>query len=141
MVHRAMMFGPIVGLVVGSWMPVVAELALGVMAPQPVESHVNHFGASWLNVIGDDAMGCAIVGLDGCGRFLVAHLFKEVLHGDCFTGINVKGTKFGFGCTGRDGLEYFGNVEHGTIVGWVIDIRQVEIVAADSTFCCWFAEV
>jgi hypothetical protein len=30
-------------------------------------------------------MGCAVVSLDGCGRLLVAHLFKEVSHGDCFT--------------------------------------------------------
>jgi hypothetical protein len=84
MVRRTMMFGPIVGSVVGSWTPVVAELVfLGVMAPQPVELHVHCFGASWLNVVGDDAMGCAVVGLDGCGRLLVAHLFKEVSHGDC----------------------------------------------------------
>ncbi len=141
MVRRTMMFGPIVDSVVGSWMPVVVELALGVTAPQPVESHVHCFGASWLNVVGDDAMGFAVVGLDGCGRLLVAHLFKEVSLGDCFTGINVKGTKFGFGCTGHDGLEYFGNVEHGTIVGWVVDVGQVEKVAADSTFRCGFAEV
>jgi hypothetical protein len=141
MVHCTMMFGKIVGLVVGYWMPGVAELALGVTAPQPVESHVHCFGASWLNVVGDDTMGCAVVGLDGCGRLLVAHLFEEVSHGDCFLDVNVKGTKFGFGCTGHDGLEYFGNVEHGTIVGWVVDVGQAEKVAANSTFCCGFAEV
>ena len=100
-----MMFGPIVGSVVGSWMPVVAELVLGVMALQPVELHVHRFGASWLNVVGDDVMGCAVVSLDRCGRLLVAHLFEEVLQGDCFMGANVKGTKFGFSCTGHDGLE------------------------------------
>jgi hypothetical protein len=141
MVRHTMMFGPIVGSVFGSWMPVVAELALGVMAPQPVELHVHCFGVSWLDVVGDNAMGCAVVSLDRCGRLIVAHLFKEVLHGDCFKGINVKGTKFGFGCTGHDGLEYFGNVEHGTIVGWVINVGQAEKVAANSTFCCVFAEV
>jgi hypothetical protein len=84
-----------------------------------------------MNVVSDDAMGCAVVGLDGCGRLLVAHLFKEVLHGDCFMGGNVKGTKFGFGCTGHNSLEYFGNVEHGTIVGWVVNVGQAEKVAAD----------
>ena len=141
MVRRTMMFGPIVSSVVGSWTPVVAELALGVTVLQPVELHVHCFGASWLNVVGDNAMGCAVVSLDGCGRLLVAHLFKEVLHGDCFTGVNVKGTKFGFGCTGHDGLEYFGNVEHGTIVGWVVDVGRAEKVATNSTFCCGFAEV
>ncbi len=129
-----MMFGPIVGLVVGSWTPVVAELALVVTALQPVESHVHCFGALWSNVVGEDAMGCAVVRLDGCGRLLVAHLFEEVLHGDCFTGVNVKGTKFSFGCTGHDGLEYFGNVEHSTIVGWVVNVGRAEKVAANSTF-------
>jgi hypothetical protein len=136
-----MMFGSIVSSVVGSWMPVVAELALGVMAQQPVESHVHCFGAAWLNVVGDNAMGCTVVGLDGCGRLLVAHLFEEVSHGDSFMGVNVKGTKFSFGCMGHDGLEYFGNVEHGTIVGWVLDVGRAEKVTADLTFCCGFAEV
>ncbi len=141
MVHCTMMFGPIVSLVVGSWMPVVAEWALGVMAPQPVESYVHCFGALWLNVVGDNAMGCVVVSLVGCGRLLVAHLFEEVSHGDCSTGVNVKGTKFGFGCKGHDGLEYFGNVEHGTIVGWVANVGQAEKVAANLTFYCGFAEV
>jgi hypothetical protein len=122
-------------------MPVVAELVLGVTAPQPVETHVLCFGALWLNVVGDDAMGCAVVGLDGCGRLLVAHLFEEVLHGDCFTGVNVKGTKFGFGYTGHDSLEYFGYVDHGPIVGWVVNVGRAEKVAANSTFCCRFTEV
>ncbi len=134
------MFGPIAGSVVRYWMPIVAELALEVTALQPVESHVHCFGASWLNVVGDNAMGCAVVSLDGCGRWLVAHLFEEVLHGDCFMGVN-KGTKFSFGCTGHDGLEYFGNVEHGTIVGWVVNVGRAEKVATNSTFCCGLAEV
>jgi hypothetical protein len=64
-----------------------------------------------------------------------------VLHGDCFTGVNVKGTKFGFGCTEHDGFEYFGNVEHGLIAGWVVNVGRAEKVAANSTFCCGFAEV
>ncbi len=136
-----MMFGPIVGSVVGFWMPVVAELALGVTAPQPVESHFHCFGASWLNVVGDDAMCCAVVGLDGCGRLPVAHLFEEVSHGDCFMCVNVKGNKFSFVYTGHDGLDYFGNVEHGTIVGWVVDVGRAEKVAAGLFFCCGFAEV
>jgi hypothetical protein len=46
MMRRTMMFGPIVGSVVGSWTPVVAESALGVKALQPVESHVHCFGAA-----------------------------------------------------------------------------------------------
>ncbi len=106
-----------------------------------MDLHVHCFGAARLDVVGDKAMGCAVVGLDGCGRLLVSHLFEEVLHGNCFTGVDVEGTKLGFNCTGHDSLEYFGDVEHGTIVGWVVHIRQAEKVAADSTSRCRFSEV
>ncbi len=110
-----MMFGPVVGSVVESWVPVVSKLAVGITAAKPMESHVQCFSAAWLDVVGDDAMCCAVVSLDGCGRLLVAHLFEEVSHGDCSTGIDVEGTKFSFGCTGHDSLENFGYVE----LSWV----------------------
>jgi hypothetical protein len=70
-----MMFCPVVGSVYGSWLPVVSELALGVTAMEPVESHAHCLGASWLDVVGDHAMCCAVVGLDGCGWLFVAHFF------------------------------------------------------------------
>jgi hypothetical protein len=120
------MFGPVVGSVVGSWGQVVSKLALGITAAKPIESHVHCFSVAWLDVVGDDTMCCAVVGLDGCGRLLVAHLFEEVSHWNCFTGIDVEGTKFGFGCTGHDGLENFGYVEDGSIVGWVINVSRAE---------------
>ena len=84
-----------------------------------------------MDVVGDNTMCCAIVGLDGCGRLLVAHLFEEVSHWDCFTGIEVEGTKFGFSCTGHDSLENFGCVEDGSIVGWVVNISRAEETTTD----------
>ncbi len=120
------MSGPVVGSVVGSWAPVVSKLPLRLTAAKPMESHVHCFSAAWLYVVGDDTMCCAIVGLDGCGRLLVAHLFKEVSHWDCFTGVDVEGTKFSFSCTGHDSLENFGSVEDGSIVGWVVNIGRAE---------------
>ena len=77
------MFGPVGGTVVGSWVPEVSKLALGITAAKPMESHVRCFSVAWLDVVGDDTMCCAVVSLDGCGRLLVAHFFKEVSHGDC----------------------------------------------------------
>jgi hypothetical protein len=121
-----MMFGPVVGSVVGSWVPVVLKLALGIMVAKPMKSHVHCFSAAWLDVVGDDAMCCAVVGLDGCGRLRVAHLFKEVSHGDCFTGNDVEGAKFGFGRTGHDSLENFGYVVDGFIVGWIINFCRAD---------------
>ncbi len=84
------MFGPVVCSVVGSWVPVVSKLALRLMAEKPLESHVHCFSATWLDLVRDDTMCCAIVGLDGCGRLLVAHLFEEVSHWDYFTGVDVE---------------------------------------------------
>jgi hypothetical protein len=85
MMSGAVMFGPVVGLIVGSWAPVVSKLVLRFTAAKPMKSHVHCFSAVWLDVVGDDTMCCAIVGLNGCGRLLVANLFEEVSHWDCFT--------------------------------------------------------
>jgi hypothetical protein len=128
----AVMFGPVIGSVVGSWALVVSKLALEITTAKPMESHVHFFSAVLLDVVGDDAMCCAVVSLDGCGRLLVAHLFEEVLHGDCFTGVDVEGTKFGFGPAGHDSLENFGCVEDGSIVGWIINISRAEEVTTNT---------
>jgi hypothetical protein len=88
-----------------------------------VESHVHCFGAAWLDVVGDNAEGCAVISLDGRGRLLVSHLSEEMLHGNRLLGIYVQCTQLGFGCTRHDGLEYFGDVEYGLIVGWIIHVR------------------
>jgi hypothetical protein len=126
------MFCPVVGSVGGSWAPVVSKLALEILAVKPMESHVHCFSAASWDVVGDNTMCCAVVGLDGCGRLLVAHLFEEVLHGDCFTGVDVQGTKFGFGCSGHDCLENFGDIEDGAIVGWIINVGRTEKVTTNT---------
>ncbi len=77
----------------------------------------------WLDVVGDNAKSCAVISLDGRGQLLVSHLFEEVSHGNCLSGIYVQCTQLGFGCTRHDGLEYFGDVEHSPIVGWIIHFR------------------
>ncbi len=45
-----------------------------------MELHVHGFGATWLNVVRNNTVGSAVVGLDGRGRLLVAHFLKEVSH-------------------------------------------------------------
>ncbi len=88
-----------------------------------MELHVHCFGAAWLDVVGDDAKGCAVISLDERGRLLVSHLFEEMLHGNCLLVIYVQCTQLDFGCTRDDDLEYFGDVEYGPIVGWIIHVR------------------
>ncbi len=70
-----MVFGPVVGAVVGNGAPVVSELSLGVTTTQPVKTHVHGFCVSWLDVV-DYSQGGAVVSLDrGLGLF-VAHFFE-----------------------------------------------------------------
>ncbi len=87
-----------------------------------MELHVHCFGATWLDVVGDDAEGCAVISLDGRGRLHVSHLFEEVSHGNRLSGIYIQCSQLGFGRTRHDGLEYLGDVKHGPIVGWIIHV-------------------
>ncbi len=75
-----MMFDPTVCSVLGSWAPVVSELALGITAAEPVESHVHCLCATGLDVVGDHTKGSAVVGFDWCGRLFVAHFLENLSH-------------------------------------------------------------
>ena len=137
----AMMFGPIVGSVVGSGVPVVPELTLGVVTTKPMESHIHCFGMMWLYVVGDHTESSAVVSLDRCGGLLVSHLFQELSYGYCFAGIDVESTKLGLCGTGHDRFEDFGDVEDSAVVGWVLNIRRAGEMASDSAACGRLAEV
>ena len=102
MMRGAMVFSPVVGSVGGARVPGITEVALGVAATKPMESLIHRFGVAWLYAVGDHTESRAVVGLDRCGRLLVPHLFQELLHGYCFTGVDVESTKFGLGGTGHD---------------------------------------
>jgi len=137
----AMMFGPIVGSVVGFGAPVVPELALGVVTMKPMESYIHCFGGTWLYVVGDHAESSAVVSLDRCGGLLVSHLFQELSYGYRFAGIDEKSTKFGLGGTGHDRFEDFGDVEDGAVVRRVLNVGRAEEMASNSAACGRLAEV
>ncbi len=71
-----MVFGPVVGAVVGTGAPVVLELSLGVTTTQPVKTHVHGFCVLWLDVVVDYSQGGAVVGLDRVLGLFVFHFFK-----------------------------------------------------------------
>ena len=68
------MLRPVVGKVGGSGTPVVFELFLCCAVTKPVETHVHCLGATWLDVVRDDAKCGAIVRLNGCRWLGVPHL-------------------------------------------------------------------
>ena len=64
MVGSWMMLCPVVGVVVGSGFPVDDELALLDTVFEPVESHVDGFGAFLLDCVIGDALSTSVVSLD-----------------------------------------------------------------------------
>ncbi len=67
------MLGLVVCPVGGSWVREKLELTLGLVASQPVESHVHGFFASGLYAVVYDSKGCAVVSLYGSWGLFVAH--------------------------------------------------------------------
>ncbi len=70
------MFCPVVGTIGWSGVPIVSELVLSFAVAKPIVPHVNCFGATWLDVVGDDTKCCTVVGLDMRRRLLVSYLFQ-----------------------------------------------------------------
>ena len=68
-----MMLGPVVCPVGGAQAPEESELALGLAASQPVESHVHGLCVLGLYIVVYDSTGCAVVGLHGSWGLFVAH--------------------------------------------------------------------
>ena len=121
-----MVLGNVVDLVGGPWPPEVSELRLGGMAAEPVESHVHQFKTLAGNVVGHHPERGRVIRLHWHWRLFVVHFVQGIVRRDCFMAVNEEGTKFGFGCTGHDGLENFGYVEDGSIVGWVVNVSRAE---------------
>ena len=72
----AVMLCPVVGAIGWSGAPIVFELVLCLAVAKPMVPHVHCFGATWWDVVGDDAKCCTVVGLDRHWRLLVSHFFQ-----------------------------------------------------------------
>ena len=92
MVFGWMVLGKIIGAVEGAFAPIDVVLALANTVADPVEAHVDGFGAFLFYRIGNDTSGGAVVGLDGGGWLGMAHFFKGGSDGACFFAVVEKGT-------------------------------------------------
>ena len=61
------MFGEVICPIQMALVPKNVKLPLPHMVANPIEMHVNGFGAFLFDGIIGDARGCAVVGLDGVG--------------------------------------------------------------------------
>jgi hypothetical protein len=100
-----MVFREVVSQVGGSAFPVDKELALADAVADPIEAHVNGFGALLLDSVIGNAHGTFIVSLDGCGGLGVAKLCKGGEQHGGILSIEEKGAKFGFSGRGNNDAE------------------------------------
>ena len=75
------MLGTVVGQVLVSWCPVVAEVFLGVAALEPPEAHVHGLEHFVHHGLVDDASGGGVVALNGRGGMRPAHFNESVPEG------------------------------------------------------------
>ena len=81
MVQGGMMLGTVVGQVLVSWCPVVAEVFLGVASLDPPEAHVHGLDNFVHHGLVGDASGGGVVTLNGRGGLGTAHFDESVSDG------------------------------------------------------------
>lgn len=102
MVLGRMVLGEIIGKIVTAFLPVDSELALADAIADPVEAHVDGFGAALLDSVVDDAFGTGVVSLDWSGGLGPAHGDECVSKDTGVLGVDEEGAEFGFGGGGED---------------------------------------
>ena len=81
MVQGWMMLGTVVGQVLVSWCPVVAEVFLRVAALEPPEAHVHGIEHFFHHGLFGEAIGGEVVALNGRGGLRLAHFDESVPEG------------------------------------------------------------
>jgi hypothetical protein len=99
------MFSEVVSQIVSAAAPVDKELAFRDVVFDPVEAHVNGFGATLFDNVDGYAGGPGIVGLNGSGWRGMAHLGEGGVEPGTIFGIVEEGTKFSFDGGGHNRLD------------------------------------
>jgi hypothetical protein len=97
-----MVLGEIIGKIVTAFLPVDSELALADGIADPVEAHVDGFGAALLDSVVDDAFSTGVVSLDWSSGLGPAHRNECVAKDTGVLSIDEEGTEFGFSGGGED---------------------------------------
>ena len=97
--------GEIVGEVGAATFPENDELALGNSILEPVELHVDCFGADLFDTFVGDAVGGGVGIGDGRGRLWMAHIDEVCAEYGDVLGVMEQGANFGFSSMGHDFLE------------------------------------
>lgn len=111
------MFGKIIGFVQGAGFPINMELALADAVANPVEAHINGFGAFLFDSVVGNASCSTVVCYNGCGRLRMTEFLQADSKGARIFAIVEKGGKLSFGGAGDDFAEDLAENIDGAI-GW-----------------------
>jgi len=104
-VRRGEVLGVVIGKIISALLPVDAELALANAVTDPVETHINRFGAALLDGVIDETIGTSIVRLDRRGWLGVAHFDEGSPDLASVLAIEVKASEFSFEGRAHDILQ------------------------------------
>ncbi len=117
MVGVWVVFFVVVGPVLGSSIPVVAELVLGGAAMEPPEAHIHHFALARNDSIVGKSPSCGIVCLDRAFRLGPPHVDEGLAVGYHFTCCDEKYSKLRIGCRCHYKIDDPDNRENHTVCG------------------------
>ncbi len=119
MMRGRMVFGKVISFIENALFPVYKKLALADAVTNPIETHVDGFGALLFDTLVGNTSCSAVVSLDR-GRWLrMAVFFKTNAQGASLFTIVEKGCKLRFGSTGEDFFQNLAVNVDGTVGGWV----------------------
>jgi len=102
---RAKVLRVVVGKIANAGLPLDDELAVLDAILEPIETHVNCFGAFLLHSSIEDATGDTVVSCDESGRLGPSHFMESLPEGDSGLGIDECRAGLGFG-GGRDDIAH-----------------------------------
>ena len=99
-----MVLGEVIGIVFEASAPVDEEITLGDAVFDPVEAHVDGFGAALFDGIIGNTGGAGIICLDGRGGLRVTHIFQGGAKGGAVFTVVEEGAELGLSGGGEDRL-------------------------------------
>ncbi len=114
-VSGRVVFGVVIGKIVGAFVPIEAELALGFSTSEPMDSHANNLDAACDDSVIYESDCSQIVCLDGQLGLWSTHFSKCVADGDHVACGDVQNCQLRFCRTGHDKFDDLRDGEDGSV--------------------------
>jgi hypothetical protein len=118
MVGIWVVFCVVVGLVLGSSIPIVSKLILRCSAPEPPEAHIHHLAPARNNSIINNSGSCGVVRLDRTFGLGPAHVDEGLVVGNHLACSDEQGSQLRFSTRCHNKLDDLGDGEHRAVEAW-----------------------